>query len=176
MIEKERIACYIRVSTELEEQDSSFKNQEFYFRNKYKDKDVLIYKDKGTGTSFKRKDFQRMLIDAGLDKLDEKHTNKKIVFIQSYREPLFNRIIVKDTSRFARNIVIMDVIRELIAKRVFILFEDIQKDTSKEEDMVMLQMLFTFAENTSRTISISTRFGNKRTIEQNRIRNNWIYI
>lgn len=149
IMRKERIGCYIRVSTELEEQDSSFKNQEFYFRNKYADKEVLIYKDKGTGTSFKRQDFQRMLIDAGLEKLDERNTNKKIVFIQSDREPLFNRIIVKDTSRFARNVIIMDIIRELIAKKVYIWFEDIQKDTSKEEDMVMLQMLFTFAENTS---------------------------
>jgi Site-specific recombinases, DNA invertase Pin homologs len=174
-MEKERIACYIRVSTELEEQDSSFKNQEFYFRNKYADREVLIYKDKGTGTSFRRSDFQKLLLDAGLDKLDEKNTNRKIVFIQSNREPLFNQIIVKDTSRFARNIIIMDIIRELIAKKVYIFFEDINKDTSKEEDMLMLQMLFTFAENTSRSISVSTKFGNKRTIEQNKIRNNSQY-
>lgn len=174
-MEKERIACYVRVSTDLDEQDSSYKNQEYYFRSKYSDKEILIYKDKGTGTSFRREGFQQMLLDAGLDKLDERNTNKKIVFIQSDREPLFRKIVVKDTSRFARNIVIMDIIRELKAKDVFIFFEDIQKDTSKEEDMVMLQMLFTFAENTSRTISQSTKFGNRRTIEQNKIRNNELY-
>lgn len=174
-MKKERIACYVRVSTDLDEQDSSYKNQEYYFRNKYKDYQILIYKDKGTGTSFRREGFQQMLHDAGLDKLDERNTNQKIVFIQSDREPLFHKIVVKDTSRFARNIVIMDIIRELKAKGVYILFEDIQKDTSREEDMVMLQMLFTFAENTSRAISQSTKFGNKRTIEQNKIRNNELY-
>ncbi len=174
-LEKERIACYVRVSTELEEQDSSYKNQEYYFRNKYKNCVVLVYKDKGTGTSFRREGFQKMLYDAGLDKLDEKSTNKKIVFIQSNREPLFHKIIVKDTSRFARNIVIMDIIRELKAKGVFIFFEDIGKSTENEGDMVMLQMLFTFSENTSRTISEATKFGNKRTIEQNKIRNNSQY-
>ena len=174
-MEKERIACYVRVSTELEEQNSSFINQELYFRNKYANKEVLIYKDKGTGTSFRRESFQKMIIDAGLEKLDEKITKKKIVFIQSDREPLFKRIIVKDTSRFSRNIAIMDIIRQLSTKGVYIYFEDLRKDTSDDNDMQTLQTLFTFAESTSKTISTATKFGNQQSIEQNKIRNNWIY-
>lgn len=73
---KKRVAVYARVSTKSTEQVSSIENQTKYYTEKiaktpnWEMQD--IYKDEGiSGTSIKRrKDFQRMIADAGEKKMD----------------------------------------------------------------------------------------------------------
>lgn len=93
------IACYIRVSTDKEDQQRSLKQQRL-FLEEFKDSNILIYSDTGTGTSFNRKGFKRLLFDCGLN--EKKLKDGRLTFeVDKVREPLFNEIVVLNTSRFA---------------------------------------------------------------------------
>ncbi|WP_291570857.1 recombinase family protein [Clostridium sp. UBA4548] len=170
-----KIACYIRVSTEKSDQQKSLEQQRVLLEEQYKDREILIYSDTGTGTSFKRAGFQQLMYDAGLNSRQLK--DSRMVFeVDSEREPLFNEIVVINTSRFARNIAIIDVLRVLWNhKKVNVKFLDVQKNSSDVNDMILLQMFFAMAENEVKETSVRTKRGNKTTILQNRIRNNSIF-
>ena len=93
-IQKKRVAAYARVSTNSEEQLTSYEAQVKYYTEYIQSKEhtdhwqfVSVYTDKGiTGTSTaKREGFNRMIQDALAGKID--------------------LIITKSVSRFARNTV-----------------------------------------------------------------------
>ena len=90
---KRRVAAYARVSTDKEEQLTSYKAQVDYYKKYIQNNDeweyVGVYADEGiTGTSTKsRKRFNEMIDDALAGKID--------------------LIITKSVSRFARNTVDM---------------------------------------------------------------------
>ena len=89
-----------------------------------------MYSDTGTGTSFKRKGFKQLLFDCGLN---EKILKDGILTfeVDAIREPLFNEIVVINTSRFARNIAIIDILRVLWDyKKVNVKFLDVQKNSN----------------------------------------------
>lgn len=169
------IACYIRVSTDKVDQQKSLEQQRVLLEEQYKDRNILMYSDTGTGTSFKRKGFQKLMYDAGLNSKILK--DGRLIFeVDSEREPVFNEIVVVNTSRFARNIAIVDTLRVLWNyKGVNVKFLDVQKDSSNINDMILLQMFFAMAENEVKETSVRTKRGNKTSIIQNRIRNNSIF-
>lgn len=85
-----RIAAYCRVSTEKEDQLNSLEMQKKFFTDyaeKTGDTLVKLYSDEGiSGTKTRnRKEFQKMMMDA--------------------ERGLFERVVVKDISRLARNTV-----------------------------------------------------------------------
>lgn len=103
-----RIAAYCRVSTDKEEQLDSLEHQKEFF-SEYAEKHghtlIRLYADEGiSGTSLKkRNEFLRLIKDARLG--------------------LFESVVVKDISRFARNTVdFLQSIRELKALGVNIIF------------------------------------------------------
>ncbi len=107
---KIRVAAYCRVSTELEEQQSSYENQMRYYSDFIQSNPsyelVDIYADEGlSGTSTKkRSEFNRMIEDCKAGKID--------------------RILVKSISRFARNTLdCIRFVRELKELGVGITFE-----------------------------------------------------
>ena len=87
--QKRRVAAYARVSTDSDEQFTSYEAQIDYYTNYIKSRDdwefVEVYTDEGiTGTSTKhREGFKRMIADALAGKID--------------------LIVTKSVSRFARN-------------------------------------------------------------------------
>lgn len=91
LTERLRVAAYARVSTDDEEQQTSYEAQVDYYTKKIRENPewifVEVYADEGiTGTSTKRrKNFNRMIDDAMAGRID--------------------RIITKSVSRFARNTV-----------------------------------------------------------------------
>ena len=126
------VAVYGRVSTGHIEQESSYENQYNYFKNKIdKEGNELyhFYGDKGiSGTSLnKRKEFNRMLNDCGID---IKKVNNQIVYVLSERTPKFNMIYTKSTSRLARTTDIIQIINLLKKKNVTIYFDDLNKTTN----------------------------------------------
>lgn len=169
------IACYIRVSTDKEDQQRSLKQQRLFLEEEFKDSNILMYSDTGTGTSFNRKGFKRLLFDCGLN--EKKLKDGRLTFeVDKVRDPLFNEIVVLNTSRFARNIAIIDILRVLWDyKKVNVKFLDVQKDSSNPSDMILLQMFFAMAENEVAETSKRTKRGNQTSIIQNRIRNNSIF-
>lgn len=68
--------------------------------------------DTETGTSFNRKDFKKLLYDIGLN--EKKLKDVRLTFEEDeFRKPLFDEIVILSTSRFERNIVIIDILRTL---------------------------------------------------------------
>jgi site-specific DNA recombinase len=175
MDEQIKVCAYCRVSTNSKDQENSFDNQQSYF-NREITKDsryelTNIYADKGiSGTSLsKREQFNQMLFDAGID-IKEVHNSDndmrkdKIKFAylsSSSREAKFKIIFVKNSSRFARNVLIEDILRELSKKGVFVHFLDINKTSENEGDRLLLQFLFSIDENESRDKSRKVKFGHE---------------
>lgn len=169
-----RIALYVRVSTE--EQESSIINQKEYIKSLYPDDEVVVYQDFGiSGTKVSnRNGFIRMMKDAGL----KQHfiTKKKFVFVaDETREPLFDKIVTKSVTRFARNTDVLSIWKELSQKGVTVFFQDINKDTASTEDSLILNLLLTLSQEESKNISERTKFGNRATAKANKIRNNSLY-
>ena len=109
-LRKKRVAAYARVSTEQDEQQSSYENQIEYYTGYIKSKPewefVDIYSDEGiTGTNLKKRSgFNRMIEDAMNGKID--------------------LILTKSISRFSRNTVdSLSITRQLKAKSVEVYFE-----------------------------------------------------
>ncbi|WP_163581104.1 recombinase family protein [Gracilibacillus saliphilus] len=152
MGEKERAVVYARVSTNQEHQKSSIKSQKEYYSQYAKEKGfelVNIYFDEGlTGTSSKRKYFLKMLHDAGLD-MSEKKNSRLLEFDTSDREPLFDWIILKDVSRFARNTDAGIIAKLLRENGVYIIFENMGFTTKDSDWEFRFNLLLTFAQQES---------------------------
>ncbi len=188
---KRVVACYARVSTASKEQASSFENQQSFFQDYIKRSNNYklhkIYADPGiSGTLFKREKFEEMLYDAGLDLTINKHEaviTKQLndlsdqaegkpstvhyinyTVLLSDREPKFDEILVRNTSRFARNIEVDVILKRLRLKGVYVRFLDIDKTTEKEEDISIIQLFQTFDELFVRDLSRKVLAGNERSV------------
>lgn len=119
-LQRKRVAAYVRVSTDGEEQLQSFQSQKQYYQDKIsKNKEwamVGIYADEGiTGTKTdKRDEFLRMIEDCMNGQIDV--------------------VITKSISRFSRNLVdTLTYTRMLKQKGVTVIFEKENIDTSTME-------------------------------------------
>lgn len=173
----ESVAIYCRVSTDSEDQLNSLENQKSYFLRLIEEHNLKLYKtyaDEGiTGTSFKKRDaFNRMLHDAGIDviKTIDRHTLKtKVEYaINKQRKPKFSKIFIKNTSRFARNVLSIEFVRMLRQNNVYIYFLDRSLLTLADNDL-FLNLYFNFDEHDSRDKSTKVRFGFKEGAEKGMI-------
>lgn len=132
-IQKKRVAAYCRVSTYAESQSGSFELQIQSYKEKIRLnpewKLVDIYADRGaSGTTIKKREqFNRMLNDCRLNKID--------------------LIIVKSISRFSRNVLdFISIYRELkaLTDPVGVYIEDLNintLDTTSETLLLMLSVV-----------------------------------
>ena len=141
-----RVGAYCRVSTEMEEQQSSLELQIKTFKAQIAMHTgwelVDIYADDGvSGTmASKRPDFQRM--------------------IQDCRDGKIDYIITKSISRFARNTVeCLSYVRELQSYGTQILFEKEKIDTGTPFSEMLLTILAAFAQEESRSLSENVKWG-----------------
>lgn len=142
---KLRVAAYCRVSTDSDNQEDSFIAQVKYYNDFLRLSDnmelVDIYADEGiTGTGInKRDDFNRMLRDSSLGKID--------------------RIFVKSVSRFARNsLECIESIRLLKSYGTTVLFENdaIDTDTMNSEMILYIKSAFAQSESLAGSKRVST--------------------
>ena len=137
--QKERVCAYARVSTDSEEQETSYENQVKYFKEYIQRKPgweyVGIYADEGlSGKNTKRPQFIQMLKDCEKGKID--------------------KIITKSVSRFARNTLdCIQTIRKLKEKGIGVYFEKENLDTMQASSEVVLSLMASLAEEESRSIS-----------------------
>lgn len=150
---RKRVCAYCRVSTDLEDQKSSYtfqiayytylimKNPEYEFSG--------IYADEGISAtqSNNRIQFQRMIADAAAGK--------------------FDRLITKSISRFARNTVdCLKYIRLLKSYGVSIFFEKENIDTKDEKSEVLITVYGALAQDESRNISENIRWGRLKKVQR----------
>ena len=154
------VGAYARVSTKKEEQEDSYERQVSHYTKYIKSHDgwrfVDVYADEGiTGTrAEKRKDFQRMMDDCRLGKLD--------------------KILVKSIARFARNTVdALNAIRELKELGVSVYFENENIDTLSPGGEVLLTILAAMAEQESRTISTNIKWAYQKKFQNGDIQLNY---
>lgn len=139
-----RVVIYVRVSTDNVKQTTSFELQKKYYEDfvtRHPNWDlVAIYQDEGiSGTSLRKRDgFNRMIADA--------------------KAGLFDIIITKSVSRFARNVIItIGMVRELAELRppVGVFFESECIFSLNDDSQMALSFQATMAEEESHTRSRS---------------------
>jgi site-specific DNA recombinase len=175
------VCAYCRVSTDSKDQANSLENQELYFRDKLDEKGgyklVDIYADQGlSGTKLNnRPNFNKMLIDAGIDIIvhnptgDRRNKNKTVAYNIADREPLFDEVWIKITSRFARNTLSYDIITKLRDKGVNVFFVEQGINTDDIGQDLLLKLMQLFDEQDSKDKSIKVRTGKKVNAEKGMI-------
>ena len=180
-MKKLKVCAYTRVSTDSTDQANSFENQKSYFEREVTSRGhelIEIYADKGiTGTKLDREGFNKMLYDAGIDitetipkDINKRKTKKQYKeFEVSDREPLFNEIWVKNTSRLARNTSIKEVIDKLLQKKVSVYFIEQRINTNEMSSDLALKIFQMIDEVDSKDKSSKVKWGIEEGIKQNKI-------
>lgn len=150
------VAAYCRVSTEEEEQQSSYEAQCSYYTDKIMGNPdwnmAGIYADEGiTGTSTKkRENFNRM--------------------IRKCRQKKIDLILTKSISRFARNTVdSLKYIRALKELGIGIIFEKENINTLETDTELIITFMSAFAQSESESISANVRWGKKQAMKQGKV-------
>ena len=142
----QRVAIYVRVSTDDVRQTTSYELQKKYYEEFVTRHPnwtlVNIYADEGiSGTSLKHRDeFNRMIADCKAGKID--------------------MIITKSISRFARNTLdCLKYIRQLKEKNVPVFFEKENINTMDSKGEVLLTIMASLAQQESESLSKNVKMG-----------------
>ncbi len=153
---QKRVAAYCRVSTDSEEQLTSYQNQMRVYTEMIAARKEWefagLYADEGiSGTrADKRPEFQRMIRDCQNGKIDY--------------------IITKSVSRFARNTVeCLEYIRSLKAQGIGIFFEEQNIDTLKSDSELYLVIYAGFAQSESESISKHITWTYRKKFEEGKV-------
>ena len=154
--EKLHVAAYARVSTEQDEQQSSYEAQvDFYTRYIQSNPNwefVAVFADEGiTGTNTRKRD--------GFNLMIQKAMNGEI-----------DLILTKSISRFARNTVdTLQTVRKLKAIGVEVIFEKENLHTLDPKSEVMLTIMSSLAQEESRSISENVRWGKQKSMRDGKV-------
>ena len=147
-----RVAAYARVSCGKDAMLHSLAAQvdhySTYIRHHPGWEYVGVYADEAkTGTKYSRENFQRMLADCRMGKIDH--------------------IITKSISRFSRNTVtLLDAVRELKGLGISVYFEEQSIDTATADGELMLSILASYAQEESLSASENQKWRVKRNFEE----------
>ena len=148
-----RVAAYCRVSTDDEEQLTSYEAQQHYYTDKIMSNQdwtmAGIFADEGiTGTSArKRPEFLRMIRLCKQKKIDV--------------------ILTKSISRFARNTVdCLNYIRVLRTLGIAVIFEKENINTLESDSEMLITLLGAFAQAESESISQNVRWGIRQAMRE----------
>ncbi|MCD8306816.1 MAG: recombinase family protein, partial [Clostridia bacterium] len=146
---KRRVAAYARVSTDFEEQLTSFEAQVDYYTKYIKDnpnwKFVEVYTDEGiSATTTRHRDgFKRMIGDALAGKID--------------------LIVTKSVSRFARNTVdTLTTVRSLKEHGVEVYFQKENIYTLDSKGEMLITIMSSLAQEESRSLSENVTWGQRK--------------
>ena len=153
---KRKVAGYARVSTDHDEQLTSYEAQLDYYTTLIKSHDdwefAGMYSDEGvTDTSTKKREgFQRMIADAMAGKID--------------------LIITKSVSRFARNTVdSLSTIRDLKANGTECYFEKENIWTFDSKGELLITIMSSLAQEESRSISENVTWGHRKRMADGKV-------
>ncbi|MBS4761209.1 recombinase family protein [Carnobacteriaceae bacterium zg-ZUI252] len=156
---KKKVAAYCRVSTDSEEQASSYEAQVEYYTNYIQSKSEWelagIFADDGiSGTNTKKRtEFNRM--------------------IQSCKDGEIDLIITKSISRFARNTLdCLHYIRQLKEYKIPVYFEKENINTMDSKGEVLLTIMASLAQQESESISKNVKMGIQYRYQKGEVRVN----
>ena len=158
-----RVAAYCRVSTDDEEQLTSYEAQKNYYTDKImtnKEWNMAgIFADEGiTGTSArKRPEFLRMIRQCKQGKIDI--------------------VLTKSISRFARNTVdCLNYVRALKELGIAVIFEKENMNTLEIDSEMLITMLGAFAQSESESISANVRWGIRQAMKEGKATIQYKYL
>ena len=153
---KRRVAGYARVSTDSEEQQTSYEAQVSYYTEYIQKRDdwefAGVYTDQGiSATNTKHRDgFNRMIADALDGKID--------------------LIVTKSVSRFARNTVdSLTTVRKLKEKGVEVYFEKENIYTLDSKGELFITIMSSLAQEESRSISENVTWGQRKRMADGKV-------
>ena len=158
-----RVAAYCRVSTDDEEQLTSYEAQKNYYTDKIMTNKEWtmagIFADEGiTGTSArKRPEFLRMVRQCKQGKIDI--------------------VLTKSISRFARNTVdCLNYVRALKELGIAVIFEKENMNTLEIDSEILITMLGAFAQSESESISANVRWGIRQAMKEGKATIQYKYL
>ena len=149
-----RVTFYARVSSEKDEQLNSLENQISYYRN-------FIQKNASW-------QFVEGYIDEGLSGMSTKKRENFHNMISDAKAGLFDLVITKEITRFARNT--LDSIRytrELLNYGVGVFFQNDNINTLDEDSELRLTIMSGIAQDELRKLSSRIKFGHQEAIKKN---------
>ena len=161
-VQKTRVAAYCRVSTDSEEQETSYEAQVQHYTDYIRSRPdwdfVEIYADDGiSGTNTKKRDeFNRMIADCEAGKID--------------------MVITKSISRFSRNTLdCLKYTRKLKALNIAVFFEKENINTLDSKGEVLLTIMASLAQQESESLSANVRMGIQYRNQQGKVQvnHNW---
>ena len=148
-----RVTFYARVSTDSEEQLNSLTNQVSYYEEMISKNAawtyVTGYVDEGLSgiSTKKRENFHRMIEDA--------------------KAGLFDLILTKEISRFARNTLdSIQYTRDLLSAGVAVYFQNDNIKTLDEDSELRLSIMSSIAQDELRKLSSRVKFGHQQAIKE----------
>lgn len=158
-----RVAAYCRVSTDDEEQLTSYEAQKNYYTDKIMTNKEWtmagIFADEGIpGTSArKRPEFLRMIRQCKQGKIDI--------------------VLTKSISRFARNTVdCLNYVRALKELGIAVIFEKENMNTLEIDSEILITMLGAFAQSESESISANVRWGIRQAMKEGKATIQYKYL
>lgn len=158
-----RVAAYCRVSTDDEEQLTSYEAQKNYYTDKIMTNKEWtmagIFADEGiTGTSArKRPEFLRMIRQCKQGKIDI--------------------VLTKSISRFARNTGdCLNYVRALKELGIAVIFEKENMNTLEVDSEILITMLGAFAQSESESISANVRWGIRQAMKEGKATIQYKYL
>ena len=161
-VQKKRVAAYCRVSTDSEEQETSYDMQIEHYSNLIQNNPEWqlagIYADDGiSGMNAKKRDeFKRMIQDCMEGKID--------------------LVITKSISRFARNTVdCLNYTRALKSKNIGVFFEKENIHTLDAKGEVLMTIMASLAQQESESLSANVKMGLQFRFQQGKVQinHNW---
>ena len=148
-----RVAAYCRVSTEEEEQQSSFEIQVEYYTNKIASHDNWI--------------LAGIFADDGISGVHVKNRTQFLEMIELCKKKKIDLILTKSISRFARNTLeCIQYVRMLKALGIPVIFEKEGINTADMTSEMLLTCLSSFAQAESESISLNVARGKRMGYKQ----------
>ena len=146
---KKKVAGYARVSTDNEEQATSYEAQVKYYTEYIQGNENWI--------------FAGMYADEGISATSTKHREGFNRMIEDALEGKIDLIITKSVSRFARNTVdSLTTVRKLKEKGIEVYFEKENIWTLDAKGELLITIMSSLAQEESRSISENTTWGRRR--------------
>ncbi len=147
--QKRRVAAYARVSTESDEQTTSYEAQVDHYTKFIKKNDNW--------------DFVKIYADEGISATNTKHRDGFNEMVKDALEGKIDLIITKSVSRFARNTVdSLVTVRELKAHNVEVFFEKENIYTFDGKGELLITIMSSLAQEESRSISENVTWGHRK--------------
>ena len=151
-----KVAAYCRVSTDQEEQESSYEAQIDYYTEKI-----------GKNTEWQ---MAGIFADEGITGTQAKKRPEFLRMIQKCRQRKIDVILTKSLSRFARNTVdSLNYIRELKALGIAVIFEKENINTLETDTEMMLTIMSCFAQAESESISKNVSWGIRQSFKHGNV-------